>query len=138
MHPTSSEATRIASGNVRVPREEFLTVWQEACRRDAAAADHGGTDGYAAAVVQTCRWLAAAPLRTALCGGLPRSPVTLRSCLARAESIEAEWQAAQRDDRFAADLAARPGWCEGVRATLRWAWRGQGPAPLEAPSPTTT
>jgi hypothetical protein len=126
-----SDVARIASGNLRVPRDEFLAIWDEARRREAAVPEHDVTDWYVAAVGQTCRWMAAAPMRTALCGGLPRSPVTRRACLARAESIEAEWQAAQALDQFSADFASRPGWCDGVRATFRWAWCRQGPPPLE-------
>jgi hypothetical protein len=121
---------RIASQNLRVPREEFLAVWDAASRRNVERGEAGGTDWGVAAVVATCRWMAAVPMRTALCGGLPRSPVTLQGCRARGELIEAEWQAAQADD-FAPVLAARPGWCDGVRATLRWAWRRDGPPPIE-------
>lgn len=126
-----SGAVRIASENIRVSREEFLAIWAEADRREAELAEHDVTDWYVAAVAQTCRWMAAAPMRTALCGGLPRSPVTRRASLARGESIEAEWQDAQRPDQYSPDLAARPGWCEGVRATFRWAWCRQGPPPIE-------
>ncbi|WP_132426475.1 hypothetical protein [Pseudonocardia endophytica] len=113
--------------NVHVPREEFLAVWDEARRRGTEP----GVDGYAAAVAQTCRWLAAVPMRTALCGGLPRSPVTQRACVARAELIEAECRAAETDDGYAPAVACRPGWRDGVRATFRWAWEGRGPAPIE-------
>jgi hypothetical protein len=35
--------------------------------------------------------------------------------------------------RRATARTSRPGWCEGVRATLRWAWRHQGPPPLPLP-----
>lgn len=122
MDPTSS--VRIATGNVHVPREEFLAVWNEAGRREAG-------DWYAGAVVQTCRWMAAVPLRTALCGGLPRSPVTQRACVARPALIEAEAEAAQQQELFAPPLAARPGWCDGVRATFAWAWDGHGGPPIE-------
>ena len=130
MDPTTTAAGRIAPGNVRVPREEFEAVWDEASRRGTELSSADVVDWYVVAVAQTCRWMAAVPMRTALCGGLPRSPVTLRGCLARAELIEAEWQAAQRDE-FSALLAARPGWCDGARATLRWAWGRAGPPPLE-------
>lgn len=122
MAPTSSDAPRISTENVRVPHDEFLTVWREAERA-------GDADGYAGAVAQTCRWMAAVPLRTALCGGLPRSPVTQRACVARAALIEAESEAAQQPERFVPALAARPGWCDGVRATFAWAWLRQGPPP---------
>lgn len=123
MAPTPSDAARIRADNVRVPREEFVAVWDEAGRRAAG--------GYTEAVVQTCRWLAAIPSRTALCGGQVRSPVTLRACVAYPATIAAEWEAAQHRDRFVPDLAARPGWCDGVRATLAWAWDRSGPPPLD-------
>lgn len=121
---------RVASQNLRVPREEFLAVWDAASRREGELGEASDTDWGMAAVVATCRWMAAVPMRTALCGGLPRSPVTLQGCRARGDLIEAEWQAARAND-FAPVLAARPGWAEGVRATFRWAWRGDGPPPIE-------
>lgn len=128
MGPTNTGAVRLASENLRVPREEFLAVWGAASRQEAELASCD--DWYLSAVVQTCRWMAAVPMRTALCGGLPRSPVTLQGCRAREELIEAEWQAAQTEDRYAPLLAARPGWSEGVRATFRWAWCRDGPPPI--------
>lgn len=133
MDPTNPDAARIASENLRVPREEFLAVWDAATRRGAEPTGAGTTDWTMAAVVATCRWMAAVPMRTALCGGLPRSPVTLQGCRARRDLIEAEWRAAQTDDRFAPVLAARAGWREGVRATFRWAWCGEGPPPVTDP-----
>ena len=54
--------------------------------------------------------------------------------LAYEELIEEEYLAAQDLEQRRPDLAARPGWCEGVRATLRWAWRAEGPPPLELPA----
>lgn len=132
--PTTFDARSITSANVRVPRDEFVRTWREAVRREGELAGQEVTDWYVGAVAQTCRWLAAVPMRTALCGGLPRSPVTLRSCLAHEQSIEAEWQAAQRPDQFPPEIAARPGWCEGVRATFQWAWCRDGPPPVEVPS----
>lgn len=125
MDPTESDAARIPAGNLRVPRDEFLAVWREAARR---AGDP--FDWYPEAVARTCRWMAALPMRTALCGGQARSPVTGRGWPARAELIEAEWRAAEGSDGFSPDLATRPGWCEGVRATLRWAWARDGAAPF--------
>lgn len=120
MDPARTDAPRISADNVRVPHGEFLAVWRAAERA-------GDTDGYAGAVAQSCRWLAAVPLRTALCGGLPRSPVTQRACVARAALIEAEWEAAQQPGP-----GARPDWCDGVRATFAWAWLRQGPPPIES------
>ncbi|GLZ49829.1 hypothetical protein Acsp06_60140 [Actinomycetospora sp. NBRC 106375] len=137
MKPTDADAARIPPRNLGVPREAFVAVWREAVGR-AEAADPGDVDGYVDgyvdAVVHTCRWMAALPMRTALCGGQARSPVTLRGWPARPDLIEAEWAAAQRPDAFTPDLAARPGWCDGVRATLAWAWCGDGPPPLAVPT----
>lgn len=62
-----------------------------------------------------------------------RSPATRRRGLAYEELIEEEFLAAQDLEQRRPDLAARSGWCEGVRATLRWAWRAEGPPPLELP-----
>lgn len=121
-HAGAVDRTGIAAANVRVPHDEFLAVWR--------AADRDPGDWYAVAVAQTCRWMAAVPMRTALCGGLPRSPVTQRACVARVDLIEAESRDARHPERFAPALAARPGWCDGVRATFDWAWTGQGPPPL--------
>ena len=118
--------------NVRVPRDEFVAVWHEAEQGAADFLGHEIADWYLSAVVQTCRWMAATPLRTALCGGLVRSPVTMRSCRARPELIEAECRAAlQGSEQFSTNVAARPGWREGVQATFRWAWLRQGPSPIE-------
>lgn len=122
MDPTRTDAPRISAENVRVPHDEFLEVWRAAERA-------GDAEGYPGAVAQTCRWLAAVPLRTALCGGLPRSPVTQRACVARAALIEAEWEAAREPGP-----ADRPGWADGVRATFAWAWLRQGPPPIDVSS----
>lgn len=66
--------------------------------------------------------------------------VNLRTAvLAYEELIEVEYLAAEQLDVRRPDLpASRPGWCEGIRATLRWAWRRSGPAPLPIPSPQAT
>lgn len=129
MTPPDIDTARVRAGNVRVPHQEFFAIWREA--RDVESAADGAHDWYAAAVALTCRWMAATPLQTALCGGLPRSPATERACLANEDLIEAEWRAAQQLELHRPELASRPGWCDGVRATLRWAWRQEGPAPLQ-------
>jgi hypothetical protein len=47
------------------------------------------------------------------------------------ELIEAEYLAAEQLDVRRPDLVEhRPGWCEGIRATPRWAWRREGPRPF--------
>jgi hypothetical protein len=131
---TQSDVSGIPIANVRVPRQSFVALWQMADDRDAEAGRQGSTDWYAGAVALTCRWMAAAPLRTPGGGGLVRSPATRRRTLAYEELIEEEFLAAQDLEGRRPDLAARPGWCEGVRATLRWAWRAEGPPPLELSS----
>lgn len=51
--------------------------------------------------------------------------------MAYEELIEEEFLAAELLDVRRPDLVAdRPGWCEAVRATLRWAWRREGPPPI--------
>ncbi|WP_328304475.1 hypothetical protein [Actinomycetospora sp. NBC_00405] len=56
--------------------------------------------------------------------------------LAYEELIEAEFLAAERLEETRPHLVrSRPGWCEGIRATLRWAWRREGPPPLAAEIP---
>jgi hypothetical protein len=57
--------------------------------------------------------------------------VTCRGASAYEELIEAEFLAAELLDIHQPALAQRrQGWCEGIRATLRWAWRHDGPPPL--------
>lgn len=136
-HPHSVEVTaielaRVPAGNIRVPRAQFATVWAAAETRSAGEAARGITDWYAGGVVATCRWLAGAAV-TDQNGWrrLPRSPATGRIVGAYEELIEAEYLAAEGLDLARRDLVEhRPGWCEAIRATLRWAWRCNGPAPL--------
>lgn len=60
------------------------------------------------------------------------APVTRTRASAYEELIEAEYLAAQRFEELYPSRAARaPGWGDGTRATLRWAWRGEGPPPIE-------
>ena len=136
MHPWQMDVTPldiagIPLSNVRVARHDFVALWRAATARGAKQGAEGVTDWYAGAVALTCRWMAGAPLRTSRGGGLVRSPATRRRALAYEELIEEEYLAAQDLEHRRPDLAARQGWCEGVRATLRWAWRAEGPPPLE-------
>ena len=131
MDVTPSDIACIPAGNLRVRTDDFVALWQTARSRDAALGAQGATDWYAGAVALTCRWMAAAPMRTDSGGGLVRSPATRKRVLAYEELIEEEFLAAQELEQRRPDLAARPGWCDGVRATLRWAWRAEGPPPLE-------
>lgn len=119
---TERDVERVPPGNLRVPRRDFGVLWSAA---------EQGSDFASVGTAITCRWLARATV------DLPRgrqrpafAPVTRTRRLAYEELIEAEYLAAER---LAGDepewLAARPGYLDGVRNTLRWAWRGEGPAP---------
>lgn len=126
------ELGRTPAGNVRVPLADFGRVWAAAEAQSADEAARGVTDWHAGGVVVTCRWLAGAVV-TYQTGRrqLPRSPATERIVTAYEELIEAEYLIAESLDLVRPDLVEhRPGWCEGIRATLRWAWRCNGPMPL--------
>lgn len=129
---TEEQIARIPVGNLRVSHAEFAAVWASAERQSRKHAEKDSTDWYAGAVALTSRWLAGAAYVSprGVAEAAP-SPITLSAAAANEELIEREFQAAEllktRDPRLAAD---RPGWCEGIQATLRWAWRRQGPAPL--------
>lgn len=131
MEVTQSDIAGIPANNVRVARSDFASLWRLASTRSSQQGNQGVTDWYAGAVALTCRWMAAAPMRTSRGGGLTRSPATRRRALAHEELIEQEFLASQNLEQRRPDLAARPGWCEGVRGTLRWAWRAEGLPPLE-------
>lgn len=136
---TEADVARIPVGNLRVPRAEFAALWAAAERRSGEQAAHGVTDWYAAGVVVTCRWMAAAVVHpTTGPRRLARSPVSRRTTVAYEELIETEFLAAELLDVRRPDLLeSRPGWCEAIRATLRWAWRRDGPAPLPLAMRTT-
>jgi hypothetical protein len=136
MEVTENDIARIPVGNLRVPRAEFAALWAAAEQLNKEQAARGFTDWYAGGVVVTCRWIAGAvvPARN---GGrrLAYSPVSNRTVTAYEELIEAEYLAAELLDVRRPDLLqARPGWCDAVRATLRWAWRHAGSAPLKVPA----
>jgi hypothetical protein len=137
MEVTESDIARIPRGNVRVPRAEFEAVWREAARRAESRDLRGRRDEeinwYDAAVASTCRWMAGAPQRSRRGNAPARSPATDMLGLVFEERIEAEYLAAQDLERRRPSLARRPGWCPAVRATLLWAWRREGPPPLELP-----
>lgn len=135
MDVTESDIARLPAGNLRVPRGEFVAVWREAARRSEEQGQRGELDWYCGAVALTCRWMAAAPQHSLHGDELTRSPATRVPSLAFEELIEAEYLAAQNLEERRAELAARSGWCEAVRATLQWAWRREGPPPLELPGP---
>jgi len=125
---------RLPPGNLRVPPAEFVEVWVTAEELCDAQTPRGVEDWYAAAVAVTCEWLAAAMVPS-FDGRLvsASAPVTGRSVRAYEELIEAEFLAAETLDQRRPRprwLMERPGWSEGICATLRWAWRASGPPPL--------
>jgi hypothetical protein len=64
---------------------------------------------------------------------LARSPVTGRTNLALPELIQEECLAAEKlamRRPVPLWLAGRPGWAEGIIATLNWAWRRTGQPPI--------
>jgi len=132
MEVVLSDVEQIPTGNLHVPRDRFVAVWRAA--EDQASGADGRTDWYAIGVVETCRWLACVIVRRAS-GGLYRAyaPVTNRTTMAIEELIEQEYVAA---DKLALRrpmpnwLTKRPGWLDGVCATLHWAWARTGPPPL--------
>jgi hypothetical protein len=127
---------RVPPGNLRVPLAEFAAVWVVAEQRNREPRESGVLDWYAGGVTVTCRWLAGAIVQDAT-GRYPApAPVSLHEHRAYEELIEAEYLAAELLGVRWPELAVRrPGWCEGIRATLRWGWRRTGPPPLPLPSP---
>lgn len=119
-------------GNLRVPLAEFGALWADAERLNRAQGRRPDPDWYPAAVVVTCEWLAGAVVEDATGRReLAPAPATRRRVRAFEEQIEAEYLAAEQLDVHRPDLVEhQPGWCEGIRATLRWAWRRNGPRPL--------
>jgi hypothetical protein len=130
---TEHDVRRIPLRNLRVPLEEFVAVWAEAEQVAAQQAEQRVTDWYIGGVVVTCQWIARAVVRpSAGPRRLARSPVSRRTTAAYEELLEAEYLAAGvLDDRRPDLLEHRPGWCEGIVATLRWAWRHSGPPPID-------
>ena len=119
-------------GNLHVSRDDFVALW----RLVEHLGEEHPADWYVAGVRATCRWLACAAVPS-IRGGweLARAPVTRRSSLAHEELIEAERLAAEvQAFRHPGGIEGRPGWLEGIVATLQWAWAGSSVAPLELPS----
>jgi hypothetical protein len=133
---SAADIVRIPTGNVRVPRSEFVTLWQTAERVHDEQIRRGVPDWYGAGVVETCRWLANTIVKSDAGGPerLAPSPVTGRVTVAYEELIEAECVAAEK---LAAcrpvptRLAHRPGWIDAVVTTLNWTWRRYGRSPLD-------
>lgn len=131
---TDALVAAVPVGNLRVLRAEFAAVWADAERRATEAADRGVTDWYAGGIAVTCRWLAGAVVTDDRGRReLARSPATWRAGRAYEELIDDEYLVAERLAMTRPDLLEhRPGWCEAIRATLRWAWRHVGPPPFAA------
>ena len=128
---TATDVERIPRGNLRVPRDEFVAVWQLAERMA-----HG--DWYAVGVATTCRWIACASVPSIIPahhGRLEpaRAPLTGTRSRAHEELIEREATSAElRLARAPDGIEGRPGWLEAIAATLDWAWRGSDRPPLDA------
>jgi hypothetical protein len=132
MEVTARAVDHIPGTNLRIPRDEFVALWRLA----EHITESSGADWYVAGVAMTCRWLACAAVPSILGGWeLAWAPVTERPGLAHEELIEAELLAAEvQAIRNPGGIDGRPGWLEGIVATLRWAWAGSSAAPLELPS----
>jgi hypothetical protein len=132
---SAADIAKIPAGNVRVPRAEFVALWQRAERFHDEQVRRGVPDWYGAGVVETCRWLANTIVgMKAGPWGLAPSPVTERMNVAYDVLIEAECLAAEKlavSRPVPARLEHRPGWIEAVVTTLNWAWRRYGSPPLE-------
>jgi len=132
MEVTARAVEAIPCGNLHVSRDEFVALWR--------LVEHLGetypADWYVAGVAMTCQWLACAAVPSILGGWeLAWAPVTERSGLAHEEAIEAELFAAELPQlRNPGGIPGRPGWLEGIVATLQWAWAGSSAPPLDMPS----
>jgi hypothetical protein len=135
MEVTARAVEAIPRGNVHVSRDEFVALWR--------LVEHLGetypADWYVGGVAATCRWLARAAVPSILGGWqLARAPVTRDANLAHEELIQAELFAAELQAlRHPSGIEGRPGWLEGIVATLQWAWAGTSVAPLDVPSTNT-
>jgi hypothetical protein len=136
MRVTERDVERVPPGNLRVPRREFGALWAAAEQRSKDQGAVGISDYRAGGVLITCRWLARATVDGP--GGRRRpayAPITKTSRLTHEELIEAEYLAAESLAAQAPPpywLARQPGYLDSVCATLRWTWRGSGPAPVLA------
>jgi hypothetical protein len=132
MKVTAGAVEGIPRGNLHVSRDEFVALW----RLVENLGEANPADWYLAGVAMTCRWLACAAVPSILGGSeLAWAPVTERSGLAHEETIEAELFAAElRNLKNRGGIQERPGWLEGIVATLQWAWAGSSVAPLDMAS----
>jgi hypothetical protein len=132
MEVTARAVEAIPRGNLHVSRDEFVALW----RLVEHVGEANPADWYVAGVAATCRWLARTAVRSILGGWeLARAPITGRTNLAHEELIEAELFAAELQTlRNPGGIQGRPGWLEGIVATLQWAWAGSSVAPLDVQS----
>ena len=132
MEVTARAVEDIPRGNLHVSRDDFVAFW----RLVEQVGETRPGDWYVAGVAATCRWLARAAVPSIVGGWqLAWAPVTERSGLAHEELIEAELLAAELEAiRHPGGIEGRPGWLEGIVATLQWAWAGSSVAPLDVPS----
>lgn len=140
MMVSTKQATSIPTRNVRVPCSDLALVWNAAENKLAEQGRQEVFDWCTAAVVAKCMWLACAEYKPPW--GRPHpaeAPASRTRASAYEELIEAEYLAAERFEELYPHRAERmPGWGDGVRATLRWAWRGQGPPPIEVDGRSAT
>ncbi|MPZ00553.1 MAG: hypothetical protein GEU97_21755 [Actinophytocola sp.] len=140
MEVSATDIARIPVRNIRVPREEFAAVWRTAEHRSEELGVRGESAWYNGGVVVTCRWLATTSVRPS--DGrwyLAPAPITRRTARAYEELIEAECYEAEKISlrrSVPSWLVRRPGWVEGILATLGWAWRRDGRPPIEVPRRT--
>ena len=134
MELTGRHFDRIPRTNLRVPVREFALLWLTAERRaDAMEAAGEPEDSYLRGVCSSCRWLAGVIIRVRGVNGptsvFVPSPVTGMPDKAYEELIAEETQAAEQV--VADSPPGKPGFVDGVFATLAWAWRRSGVPPIE-------
>ena len=132
---SARDVAKIPRGNIRVPRDEFAAVWRESEHRNEALGARGESDWFNAAVCVTCRWLARATVRpetgrwyTVSAPVTGKAPLAYEELIAN-ECLEAEKLALRRP--VPDWLQRRPGWVDGILATLEWAWRRNGRPPID-------
>jgi hypothetical protein len=132
---TAADIEGIPAENLHVSRADFAALWIAAERFHDDCVRRQVPDWYGAGVVVTCLWISRATVRPTTGPWRPaESPVTERTNMAYAELVEAEALAAEvlemRQPR-PGWLTRRPGWIEGIAATLRWVWLRTGGPPID-------
>lgn len=125
----------IPADNIRVPREEFVTVWM---RAEALSDGHvlpEQSTWYMAGVSLVCRWLARAKVRQPGGEWQPAtSPVLARTDI-DPDLIEGEawlvtdelYAAVESEPESTREVAAMM----GMKATFDWAWSRTASAPMD-------